>query len=353
MIGTRVIGQNHIYLDEKIEGYSNIAVGLLLRAVGHGLKVAYVDVCSKATKFTNFLENLSLSYSFVKKFDRLHVETFVFKENDKISKAIIPLVEFYSINNDIFWKSIGKFDLVIFDNVTLEHISQAKIKSFMENKDPNEEAVFIFSDKKGFNKVKDDFDLISELKYTTNNSLISKSNITNITGNGKGKSTFSFGYLLRGFIAKADVKLVYFDKGGDFYGERFFFNAIKKWSKENNLYGTFDYVATGMRRFDGQKFRFENIDEDIREAKEGLMLLKTALKKQTPVIAEELNTTIRTGLLKLDEVLEVVDSAENELLITGRYSPKEILDRSGTIVEVNEIKHYSKSGKGVRKGIDF
>ena len=43
MTKTRTIGLNHIYLDTNIENYSNIAVGYILRALGHGLKVAYID----------------------------------------------------------------------------------------------------------------------------------------------------------------------------------------------------------------------------------------------------------------------------------------------------------------------
>jgi ATP:corrinoid adenosyltransferase len=119
------------------------------------------------------------------------------------------------------------------------------------------------------------------------------------------------------------------------------------------LYGKFDFVATGLERFDGKKFRFENTDEDIAEAKEGLMLLKTALKKQTPVIAEELNTLVKTGLLNIDEIMEVLSNINYEVVVTGRYSSKEIIDISSTLVTVKEVKHYASSGHSVRKGIDF
>lgn len=353
MYGTRIIGQNHIYLDSHLDGYSNVAVGLLVRAVGHGMKVAYVDVGGGATKFTNFLENVSLSYSFVRKFDRLHIEIFRFKNDDKVSKTIIPLVEFSNINYDLFWDSIDNYDLVVFDNVSFDNVDKKKVLSFLESKDMNCEVVFVFNNEKDFDGVKDAFDLITKYDYKSNNSLVTKQSIVNITGDGKGKSTYSFGYLIRNFILKSNVKLIYFDKGGDFYGERFFFNAIKKWSVENNLYGSFDYTATGLKRFDGKSFRFDNVLEDVREARDGLMLLNTAMKKNSLVIAEELNTTIKTGLLKIDEVMHVLDKVENDLMITGRYSPKEILNISSTIIEVQEIKHYCRNGQGVRKGIDF
>jgi len=352
MIPTRAIGLNHIYLDEHLDGFSNVAVGLLLRAVGHSLKVAYVDVTGSPKKFTNFLENLSLSSFFVRKFDRLYIETFVLR-GDKVSKGIIPSVEFNTITKEIFWDEINKFDLVIFDGANLEQISNFKILNFLENKNPTTESVFIFNNKKDFDEVKENFDLISSYNYNKKSTFQSNKNIINITGDGKGKSTFSFGYIVRRFIEKKDVKLVYFDKGGNYYGERVFFDALKDWSKRNISYGKFDYVATGASRFDGYKFRFENNSKDLSEAKEGLMLFKTALKKQTPVIGEELNTTIKTGLLNLYEVLDILKEINHEVLITGRYSPKEILEISDIVIEVKEIKHYSKNNQGVRKGIDF
>lgn len=353
MFGTRAYGLSHAYLDTKIESNSNVAAGLLIRALGHGLRVAYVDVSGKATKFINFLENLSLSYSFVKKFERFHIEIFTFKANDKVSKSILPAVEFYSITEGIFWDSLSKYDLVIFDNVNFDKVNKFKIQNFLSSKDHESEVVFTFSNIKEFDQVKDLFDLVSIYDYKSNPILTSNKNIINITGNGKGKSTYSFGFILKKFMAKNDVKLVYFDKGGDFYGERVFFFGLKKWCIENNLYGKFDFVATGLKRFDGKSFRFENVPGDIKEAKEGLMLLKTSLKKQTPVIGEELNTTIKTGLLDKNEVLETLKSVDNELMITGRYSPKEFIDISNIVIEVQEVKHYASNRHGVRKGIDF
>lgn len=352
MLGTRTKGLTHAYLDKEIDSFSNLAVGLLIRAIGHNLRVAYIDTQGKATKFNNFLENLSLSYSFTKKFRRLSIDLYTFKAENKIQKSLIPQVEFYTIDEKMFYKGLTGYDLIIFDNIKENKVDKFKILNLINNKESETELVFIFSDEKEFNEIKDNADLISIYDYKKQQ-LFGSKGILNLTGDGKGKSTYGFGYLIRSFINKKDVKLIYFDKGGDFYGEKHFFDALKKWSKENNMYGVFDYVSTGLTRFTGEKFRFENTPLDIKEAKEGLMLLKTSLKWQTPVIAEELNTTIKTGLLTLEEVLPILQNATNEMVITGRYSPKELQDISTTIVNVKEIKHYSKSGQGVRKGIDF
>ena len=285
MQNTRDYGLNHIYFDENAKDYSNVSVGLLLRAIGHGLKIAYVNCSGNSNKFTNFLENLSLSYSFTKKIPSFHMDIFTFKKDGKISRTFIPSVEFNTINEDLFYKIINDYDLIIYDLISFDKISEYKISNLLSSKKENTEIIITTNSYGEFEKIKNKFDLVSIYKRTNNKLLGKKENIINITGNGKGKSTYSFGLIIRNFIEKQDVKLVYFDKGGDFYGERVFFEALKRWAKENNMYGKFDYVSTGCQRFDGTTFRFENNPQDIKEAKEGLMLLKTSLKLQTPVIA--------------------------------------------------------------------
>jgi len=351
MLNSRAIGLSHIYLDEEIDGFSNLSVGILVRALGHNLKVAYVDVSNTATKFTNFLENLSLSNQFVKSFDRLYIENYSFKSEDKISKTILPLVEFNTINRKIFRNSLGNYDLVIFDNVTFDKLKEEEIKSILENKNQLTEVVFTLSDKKEYNKIKKHFDIRTTYEYKNNNSLLTNKNIITIGGNGRGKSIYSFGYVIRNFIYKKNIKQIFFDKGDDIYGEFVFFSALKQWSKMNRLYGQFDFVQSVAKRYLGPVFRSEIIDLDRKEAQEAFMLLKTALRKQTPVIADELIDILRDGVLNEDEVIKTLQNIDNELMITGNGFLKTILDISGVVVNV-ENENESQN-LGMRIGIDF
>jgi cob(I)alamin adenosyltransferase len=250
---------------------------------------------------------------------------------------------------------LERFEVVIFDNINFELISKYALISYITSKPENQELILHTTSKEIYKEFEPHAQLVTEYVHKTKKeqTLTSKKNLVCITGNGKGKSTWSFGYLFHQYLSKKDVKLIYFDKGGNYYGERIFFQALKKWSKEHPLYGTFDFVATGKERFNGQTFRFENTQDDITEAKAGLELLNTTLKKQTPIVADELNTIVKTGLVKLNEVLKVLENVENELIITGRFAPKEILDKSNIIIETKEIKHYAKKGLGVKSGIDF
>ncbi len=352
MQGTRLNSETHLYFDESIDGYSNTAAGLIMRAAGYGLKIAYVDSFGKASKFLNFLENLSIDYQFVKNFSRLHIETFTFRNKEKIQKSIIPLVEFYNIEHEMMWKSLFNFDLVVFDNVDFDNISKFKLINILENKPSHTEIVITTKNKEVYDLLKDYASLVSyyEMKSKKN---LSTGKLTVLTGDGKGKSTYGFGFIIREFINKNQIKLIYFDKGGDFYGERIFFKAIKDFSKKNPIYSGFDYAVTGKQRFDGRTFRFENNFDDIAEAREGLILLKTASKKNISIVADELNTTVKTKLLELESIIGVLKEANSSILMTGRYCPKEIQDMSSKVINLLEIKHYAKNGKGVRQGIDF
>jgi ATP:corrinoid adenosyltransferase len=356
MTNTRTLGLNHIYLDTELEDYSNIAVGYILRALGHGLKVAYIDCGNKSSKFQNFIENLSLSYSFTKHFTKLDMDIYSFKKNNIVSRTLIPQVEFANLTKDMFWNKLSSFnyDLIIFDNANFSQMSEFKMINTINSKCSNTELVYILDNQYDFVKIKPYFDLACELSFKKNNKGLSNiKSILNITGTGRGKSFFSYGYLVRSYINKNPVKLVYFDKEDNLYGEQFFFKALKLWDRENDFYGSFDYVSTGNKRFNGATYTTEHTGDDIREAKEGLMLLKTSLLKETPVIGDELNSVIDSNLLTEKEVLEVLSKVKHELVITGNKSPAKIKNISSLVLTIKSNKDYLKKNKGFRKGIDY
>lgn len=340
-------GLTHAYADTEIKEFSNTLCGLLVRALGANLRVCYCNFNSSL--LSDFFKEIFNSNLFE------NIDNVTFYENNNKNSMI-------NIEN------LNDYDLVLFDNFSFNFISCDKILNFLENKNNNTEVVFAFSNRNELEEIKDKFDLISyydyknnknENKTTPNSNFNLSSNFKiayNITGNGKGKSTFSFGYLIRNFIEKKDVALLYFDKGGDFYSERDFFKVLEKFSEQNSSYGKFKFFITGCVRFDGKNFRFKNLEEDILEAKRGLNLLKENLKGKDVIVLEELNSTISLKLLNLEEVIPVLNNLNNlniEVMVTGRYSPKDLVNISKCIVDVIEIEHYSKKGHLVRKGIDF
>lgn len=73
------------------------------------------------------------------------------------------------------------------------------------------------------------------------------------------------------------------------------------------------------------------------------------------VVMDELNIALYFKLFTIEEVIDVINNrAQNvEVIITGRYAPRELIDIADLVTEMNEIKHYYTKGVENRKGIDF
>ncbi len=163
------------------------------------------------------------------------------------------------------------------------------------------------------------------------------------TGNGKGKTTAALGLAFRAAGNEFNVFIGQFMKGQD-YGE---LKAAKRLAP---------YIT--MNQFG--KATFVHVDkateDDIRLAKEGLAHSREALLsgKYDIVILDEINVAIFFKLLTTEDVLKLVEEKpENvELILTGRYAPKELIEKADLVTEMKEIKHYYTQGVLARKGIE-
>jgi cob(I)alamin adenosyltransferase len=73
------------------------------------------------------------------------------------------------------------------------------------------------------------------------------------------------------------------------------------------------------------------------------------------LICDEINNALKLKLVDLEQVLDLIESkpASLHLVLTGRDAHPEVLQRSNTVSEVNEIKHAYREGIEPQKGIDF
>lgn len=169
------------------------------------------------------------------------------------------------------------------------------------------------------------------------------------TGDGKGKTTASLGLAIRAASQGFKVGIIYFDKGGDYYGERKLLKELEKF----NLH----YRAFGMPRITENKgFRFPNIPEDFDEAQKALEQARQWMADGFDLlILDEINTTVKTGLLKLEDIVNLITQkpADLELVLTGRYCPREVLDLADLVTEMTQVKHYFYQGQKARKGIEY
>lgn len=173
------------------------------------------------------------------------------------------------------------------------------------------------------------------------------------TGDGKGKTTSAIGLAIRAAGAGMKVAIVQFDKG--FEGEEFY-HERKILRKTENI----DLFPTGTLRHkkDGS-FRFDLTEEDLNEAKRGMEISYKILKekKHNLIILDEIIVSIFTKLLTLENVLNLIsfwrENCENELVLTGRYAPEELIREADLVTEMKKIKHYFDLGERAKKGIEF
>ncbi len=162
------------------------------------------------------------------------------------------------------------------------------------------------------------------------------------TGNGKGKTTAALGLALRAICAGKKIYIGQFIKGMH-YSE---LDAVKYLP---NL------VIEQYGR--GCFIRGKPTEEDIKLARNGLKRAREVLNNQTfdIVILDEINVAIFYKLLDVVEVLELITNRPRnvELILTGRYAPKQIVEMADLVTEMVEVKHYYRQGLPARKGIEF
>lgn len=164
------------------------------------------------------------------------------------------------------------------------------------------------------------------------------------TGCGKGKTTAALGLALRALGHGKRVLLIQFLKKGGHFGE---IKAARRFNR-------FKILQTGRS---GWVSRRKISREDKKLAEEGLAKAQRALKdkKYDLIILDELNPCVHFGLLRAQQVKQVLKerSANVEIVITGRYADQEILRLADLISEIKELKHYYKKGVIARKGIEY
>ena len=75
------------------------------------------------------------------------------------------------------------------------------------------------------------------------------------------------------------------------------------------------------------------------------------------VVLDEIVTSILTGLVTQEEVLEIMNLAKEkgsaELVMTGRGASQELIDQADLVTEMKKVKHYFDKKQPARLGIEF
>jgi len=164
------------------------------------------------------------------------------------------------------------------------------------------------------------------------------------TGNGKGKTSAAFGLALRAMGRGLKVYVVQFIKGGFDYGELYIVDKLP--NLKLKAFGRGKFVTEKPPR-----------KEDVELAQEALVLAEQVVKngEYDIVILDEVNVALNLKLINLDEVLELIKNKPKnvELVLTGRYALKEIIEAADLVTEMKEVKHPFNKGYQARKGIEY
>ena len=167
------------------------------------------------------------------------------------------------------------------------------------------------------------------------------------TGNGKGKTTAALGLCIRAVGYDEKVCIIQFIKGSWKYGE---LDGIKRLAPNVELYQKgLGFVGIIDDKLDRS--------EHVRAANEALAFAKEKVQsgKYDIVILDEVNVAVNLNLIKIEDVLALIDAKPEllDIVLTGRNARQELIDRADLVTEMREIKHPFQKGIMAQKGIDF
>jgi len=171
------------------------------------------------------------------------------------------------------------------------------------------------------------------------------------TGEGPGKTTNALGLALRCVGHKKKVIIIQFMKWWKNIGEYKVRNKLKPY------YEIYQFGVPGWIKLDkskkrvikvnGIKLRVRSVkDLDKIKANEALEFARKIVKKKKPhlLVLDEINLAIHSGLLDVKKVLELLDEIpeETHVVLTGRYAPKELIERADFVNVINVVKMPKK-----------
>jgi len=97
--------------------------------------------------------------------------------------------------------------------------------------------------------------------------------------------------------------------------------------------------------------------EEIEQAKQALVVAREAVLSgdYDLVVLDEVNVAAAWGLLELGEVLRLIrEKPPNvELILTGRYADRKLVELADLVTECLKIKHPYDQGIEARPGIEY
>lgn len=162
------------------------------------------------------------------------------------------------------------------------------------------------------------------------------------TGDGKGKSTATFGLALRAHGRGKAVKIYQFMKVPS---ARF---------GEHRVFERLGVPIEGLG--DGFSWKSKDLEHSAQLARDGWARAAATIQagEHFMVVLDEITYPIRYGWLDLQAVVDVLTSRPSHVnvVLTGRGAPQELVDLADTVTEMKLIKHHYDAGVPAQRGIE-
>ena len=151
-------------------------------------------------------------------------------------------------------------------------------------------------------------------------------------GNGKGKSSSAIGHAICAAGMGASVAIIQFLKGNNQKEIEF----LKRLEPEVRLF-SFEKNAEFF-----EELSEEQRQEEIQNIKNGLGFAKKVLVtgESTILVLDEILGLLEKGIVTLDDINMLIDAKdeETELILTGTYMQKELMQYVDAVYEIKSIK---------------
>ena len=178
-----------------------------------------------------------------------------------------------------------------------------------------------------------------------------------LTGDGKGKTTSSIGMGIRAVGSGKRVLMVQFLKTKH-TGEYKAIEKIKNFDIESFGRPGFYLPKEELERKPELKKKFRPLgQEDVERARKALKFAEEEINsgKYSFLILDEINVSLKFKLVDIKTVVDFIEGHRNniDMVLTGRYCPREILKLADMVSEVKEVEHYFKKGIKAMQAREF
>jgi cob(I)alamin adenosyltransferase len=172
-----------------------------------------------------------------------------------------------------------------------------------------------------------------------------KSRVLIFTGDGKGKTTAALGMALRASGHGLRALILQFIKADTSVGE---LTGLKYLPGVETIQMGRGFVPSPTN----PAFR-EHCQAAFHGVEKALEALRS--KRYDLIILDEICTAMAMGLITEDQVMGVIDQANEDLclVLTGRGASDRLISKADTVTEMRCLKHGLQEGIAAQKGVEY